>query len=119
MEEKICKHCGQLLMPGHDCDCHGAVMEARTEMQKAKVRDVISTYFGEACTEAGYEPVSEEELIVLKMIADFACEQKLISASVTLSGGIKAKFSRSTDGSIKIERSESKKAKDEIGFWSN
>ena len=119
MEENICRHCGQLLMPGHECDCSAAQMQARTEMQKAKARQAIDELFGEPCRAEGYEPVSEEELKALEKLSDFVAERKLITASALLGGGIKAKFVRGSEGRVKIERCESKKSQTEIGYWSN
>ena len=119
MNENVCKHCGQVLMPGMSCDCPGAQMEARTEMPKVKAHEAINVLFGEGCKADGYEPVSEEELRALKKLADYVAERKLISASALLGGGVKAKFVRGSEGRVKIERSESKKSQTEIGYWSN
>ena len=115
----ICKHCGQVVMPGCVCDCAGAQMEARTEMQKVKAHEAIDALFGDHSRSEGYEPVSEDELITLKKLADHVAERKLISATALLGGGVKAKFVRGSEGRVKIERSESKKSQTEIGYWSN
>ena len=119
MNENVCKHCGQAVMPGMSCDCPGAVAEARTEIQKVKAHEAIDILFGEGCKANGYEPISEEELRALKKLADYVAERKLISASALLGGGVKAKFVRGSEGRVKIERSESKKSQTEIGYWSN
>ena len=86
MDERVCKHCGQLLLPGFECDCSGAQMEARTEMQKVKARQAIDELFGEHCQSEGYEPVSEEELMALKKLSDYVAERKLITATALLGG---------------------------------
>lgn len=119
MNENVCKHCGQVLIAGGSCDCPETQMEARTEVQKVKAHEAIDELFGAQCKSEGYEPVSEEELVALKRLADYVAERKLISASALLGGGVKAKFVRGSEGRVKIERSESKKAQTEIGYWSN
>ncbi len=119
MEEKICKHCGQVLIAGGECNCPGAQSEIGTEKQKVKVHEAIEALFGMFCTDAGYEPVSENELMTLKKLADNVAERKLISCTALLGCGIKAKFVRGSEGGVKIERSESKKTQTEIGYWSN
>ena len=119
MEDKVCKHCGQVVMAGYDCECPGAQMEIRTEKQKVKAHEAIDILFGEHCATEGYEPVSENELVTLKKLADNVAERNLISCTALLGGGIKAKIVRGSEGSVKIERSESKKTQTEIGYWSN
>ena len=119
MKENVCKHCGQVVMAGYDCECHEAQMEIRTEKQKVKAHEAIEVLFGRFCTDAGYEPVSENELVTLKKLADNVAERNLISCTALLGGGIKAKFVRGSEGRVKIERSESKKTQTEIGYWSN
>ncbi len=119
MKENICKHCGQVVMAGYTCECPEAQMEIRTEKQKVKAHEAIDVLFGEQCRTEGYESVSENELVTLKKLADYVAERHLISCTALLGGGVKAKFVRGSEGSVKIERSESKKTQTEIGYWSN
>ena len=119
MEDKVCKHCGQVVMAGYECECPGAQMEIRTEKQKVKAHEAIDVLFGDQCRSEGYEPVADEELETLKKLADYVAERHLIACTALMGGGIKAKFVRGSEGRVKIERSESKKSQTEIGYWSN
>lgn len=114
MSEKICQHCGQLLTMGGECNCPGAHVERKIAIQKSKARQAIDEIFGSLCEENEYEPVSEEEVQILKSFADKVAERKLISISALLGGGIKAKFTRGAKGAVKIERSESRKTSAEV-----
>lgn len=110
----ICNYCGQVLMPGTECDCPGAVQERKKEYQIIRAKQAIDEIFGEKSAKDGYIPVKDENIELMKDTAVLIANHKMYSAAFVLSTGTRAKLTRGSNGVIKVERSETKKNKAEV-----
>jgi hypothetical protein len=111
--EGVCPFCGQVSLD-EECNCDGAQRERKIQSQIQRATDTIYELFGPDCTENGYAPVADESIKLMREIVEQVAYWKMYSASLHIANGIKAKFSRTASGKIKIERSETKKQSLEV-----
>ena len=113
-DEVACPYCGQIKIMGGECDCPGAKRARKIEDQIQRAVEAIEDIFGEACTEEGYKPVSEENIELMDAAAVQIANYKIHAISLILSSGTRAKLTRGAKGVIKVERSETKKNSTEV-----
>lgn len=112
--EATCPYCGQISIVGGDCDCAGAKRARRIEVQIWQAKQAIDEIFGEQAEQDGKKPIAEENIAILKTVAEQIANYKLHSASFVLSSGTRAKLTRGSKGVIKIERTETQKDSAEV-----
>lgn len=112
--ESACPYCGQINIMGGDCDCLGAKRAKKIEDQIRRAQMAIEEVFGEACTEEGYTPVSEDNIEFMNSAAVLLANYKIHAISIVLSSGTRAKLARGSKGAIKVERFETKKNSTEV-----
>lgn len=112
--EAACPYCGQISIAGGDCDCVGAKRARRIEVQIRQAKQAIDEIFGELAEQDGKKPIAEENIAILKTVAEQIANYKLHSASFVLSSGTRAKLTRGSKGVIKIERTETQKDSAEV-----
>lgn len=113
-DEAACPYCGQIRIMGDDCDCTGAKRARKIEDQIQRAVEAIEDIFGEACTDEGYKPVSEDAIELMSAAAVQIANYKIHAISLILSSGTRAKLTRGAKGIIKVERSETKKNSAEV-----
>lgn len=112
--EAACPFCGQISLTGDECNCPGARRDRKIKDQIERAAQAIDEIFGEACSEEGYKPVSEDNIDIMNAAAVQIVNYKMHAASFVLSSGTRAKLTRGAKGVIKVERSETKKASTEV-----
>lgn len=112
--ETSCQFCGQILLNGDECTCTGAKMYRRIQDQIERAVLAINEIFGEACKEAGYQPVSENSISLMNNAAMQIANYKMHAVSFTFASGTRAKLTRGAKGAIKVERLETKKASTQV-----
>lgn len=113
-DEAACQYCGQIKIMGGDCDCPGAKRARKIEDQIQRAVEAIEEIFGEACTDEGYKPVSEDAIELMSAAAVQIANYKIHAISLVLSSGTRAKLTRGAKEVIKVERSETKKNSTEV-----
>lgn len=113
-DEITCPYCGQIRLTEGDCKCDGAIRARRIQERIQNAGETIEELFGEECKKDGYTPIPEDNIETLNAVAVQIVNYKLHAASFVLSSGTKAKITRSKGGSIKIERTETKKNSAEV-----
>lgn len=113
--EAVCQYCGQISMPGEECNCPEAKRERRIKDQILRAKNTIREVFGQACQDEGYKPVSAENIEIMDAAAVQIANYKMHAVSLVLSSGTRAKLTRGAKGVIKVERSETKKTTLEVG----
>ena len=112
--EAACPYCGQISITGGDCNCEGAKRARRIEAQIWQAKQAIDEIFGEQAEQDGKKPIVEENIAILKTVAEQIANYKLHSASFVLSSGTRAKLTRGSKGVIKIARTETQKDSAEV-----
>mgnify|MGYP002539173483 CR=1 FL=1 len=112
--EVACPFCGQISLTGDECNCPGARRDRKIKDQIERAVQAIDEIFGEACSEEGYKPVSEDNIDIMNAAAVQIANYKMHAVSFVLSSGTRAKLTRGAKGVIKVERSETKKASTEV-----
>lgn len=113
-QENACPFCGQISLTGGECNCPGAKRDRKIKDQIERAVQAIDEIFGEACSEEGYKPVSEDNIDIMNAAAVQIANYKMHAVSLVLSSGTRAKLTRGAKGVIKVERSETKKASTEV-----
>ncbi len=92
------------------CTCSAAQYFSRLEEQIESAKMRIQTLFGEGAEDYGFLPVKNDDAIAfLESIAEQIANRNMRSATIQITGRIKAKISLTTKGNIKVERSETTK----------
>ena len=119
-ETGACRYCGQLAqvevpatwdedkineLVTEKCECCDAVEYAKMKNRKANAHEKIVLLFGGKSA----MPVDDKAEELLHLAVEAAVEWDIEKISVDIKDGTKGKISRTAKGSIKIERSESKK----------
>lgn len=112
--EAACPYCGQISITGGDCNCEEAKRARRIEARIWQAKQAIDEIFGEQAEQDGKKPIVEENIAILKTVAEQIANYKLHSASFVLSSGTRAKLTRGSKGVIKIERTETQKDSAEV-----
>ena len=113
-EDDACPYCGQVRITEGDCNCDGAKRARRIHERIQNAGETIEELFGEECKKDGYTPIPEDNIETLNAAVVQIVNYKLHAASFVLSSGTRAKITRSKGGSIKIERTETKKNSAEV-----
>lgn len=113
-EDDACPYCGQVRITEGDCNCDGARRARRIQERIQNAGETIEELFGEECKKDGYTPIPEDNIETLNAAVVQIVNYKLHAASFVLSSGTRAKITRSKGGSIKIERTETKKNSAEV-----
>lgn len=113
-DETACPYCGQISLTGGECNCTGARRAQKIKAQKRQAKQAIEEIFGEQAEQNGKKPIAEENIVILKTVAEQIANYKLHSASFVLSSGTRAKLTRGSKGVIKIERTETQKDSAEV-----
>lgn len=113
-EDDTCPYCGQVRITEGDCNCDGARRARRIQERIQNAGETIEELFGEECKKDGYTPIPEDNIETLNAAVVQIVNYKLHAASFVLSSGTRAKITRSKGGSIKIERTETKKNSAEV-----
>lgn len=113
-EDDACPYCGQVRITEGDCNCDGAKRARRIQERIQNAGETIEELFGEECKKDGYTPIPEDNIETLNAAVVQIVNYKLHAASFVLSSGTRAKITRSKGGSIKIERTETKKNSAEV-----
>lgn len=113
-EDDACPYCGQVRITEGDCNCDGARRAHRIQERIQNAGETIEELFGEECKKDGYTPIPEDNIETLNAAVVQIVNYKLHAASFVLSSGTRAKITRSKGGSIKIERTETKKNSAEV-----
>ena len=110
-----CVHCGQIFQmqtagncadeqldkwATEQCDCVGARLERKAVESEEKAKENIEKFFREQCPEAAD---------LMKMAVRPVREQKIASVTVDTGFGTKGSVKLTSKGSIKVEKSISKK----------
>lgn len=74
--EAACPYCGQISIVGGDCDCVGAKRARRIEAQIWQAKQAIDEIFGEQAEQDGKKPIAEENIAILKTVAEFDCSDE-------------------------------------------
>ncbi|MDR1001695.1 MAG: hypothetical protein LBL82_00270 [Oscillospiraceae bacterium] len=112
--ETACPHCGQIQLSGAECSCHGAKKAAKVANQIIRANEAIQETFGEQCKAKGFIPVTEENIIFLQLAAEQIANCKFYAIAFVLPSGTRAKLTRGAKGTIKVERSETKKVTQDV-----
>lgn len=113
-EDDACPYCGQVRITEGDCNCDGAKRARRIQERIQNAGETIEELFGEECKKDGYTPIPEDNIETLNAAVVQIVNYKLHAALFVLSSGTRAKITRSKGGSIKIERTETKKNSAEV-----
>lgn len=113
-EDDACPYCGQVRITEGDCNCDGARRARRIQERIQNAGETIEELFSEECKKDGYTPIPEDNIETLNAAVVQIVNYKLHAASFVLSSGTRAKITRSKGGSIKIERTETKKNSAEV-----
>ena len=113
-EDDACPYCGQVRITEGDCNCDGARRAHRIQERIQNAGETIEELFGEEYKKDGYTPIPEDNIETLNAAVVQIVNYKLHAASFVLSSGTRAKITRSKGGSIKIERTETKKNSAEV-----
>ena len=113
-EDDACPYCGQVRITEGDCNCDGVRRARRIQERIQNAGETIEELFGEECKKDGYTPIPEDNIETLNAAVVQIVNYKLHAASFVLSSGTRAKITRSKGGSIKIERTETKKNSAEV-----
>ena len=112
--DDACPFCGQITLTGDLCNCPGAKQDRKIKEQIRRAKWTIKEIFGEACTEEGCTPVSEDNIELMNAAVEQIANFKMHAISLVLPSGTRAKLTRSAKGVIKVERSETKKVSEEV-----
>ena len=93
-----------------ECDCPEAKKARKIEDHIQRAKMAVTEMFGEQSKKEGYKPVSDDCIEIMFYAIEQIAYQKIHMASFVLPSGAKAKLTRGGKGSIKVERSETKKA---------
>lgn len=108
-----CEYCGQVVADGI-CDCPEARRQAKIADQIARAKDAVEELFGEKCADNGYSPVSDESKEIMFAAVDLIANRKIYAMSIGLPSSVKASIKLGSAGTIKVERSDTKKNSSEI-----
>lgn len=94
------------------CGCYEAIEYTRKKSKLEKTKAAIQEKFGE---ESGMTFHGQDKVLeLMNMMAEQMVEDNIQRCSVDISGQVKAKFSFTSKGAIKVERTITRKEAEEI-----
>ena len=106
----ICQFCGQVLLPGKECDCPQAMREQKIKDQVRRAKEEIDSIFARELQIEG----SCQVIGILKELVEQVAKAECKTVRLVLPCGVCASLSLSVKGAIKIARTVTTKNGKEV-----